>query len=87
MKDLHEILGKALVMVHSRMARAPNWQLLHSIEAQLRAMQDDVRNGLRPSEEKKKSINIGVVAVREFEADDPEFADVLTSAAYWYKKL
>lgn len=85
--ELSGLLDTALAMVQDRLARAPGWQVLHMIQAQLQAMQDEIMHGRTPTAETKKRINIGVLAVREFEANDPEFADVLTRVAYLYKKL
>lgn len=85
--ELNGLLDKALEMVNARLARAPGLQSLQMIRVQLQAMQDDVNHGRTPTAEAKRRINIGVLAVREFEATDPDFADVLTKASYLYKKL
>ncbi|AEJ20550.1 immunity protein Tsi6 family protein [Gracilinema caldarium] len=85
--ELSGLLDSASKMVNDRLAHAPGWQVLQVIQTQLQAMQDDVNHERVPTAEAKKRINIGVLAVREFEANDPEFADILIKAAYLYKKL
>ncbi len=49
--ELMGFLDTALAMVQNRMARAPGWQVLHLIQAQLHTMQDDIRQGRTPTAE------------------------------------
>ncbi len=84
---LSGLLDTALAMVYARLARAPDWQVLQMIQVQLQVMQDDVKHRRTPNAETQKRINIDLLAVREFEANDPEFADVLIRAAYLYGEL
>lgn len=61
--------------------------MLASIESQLRFMAEVVASGSSPTVEQANSLTLGVIAVREFEADDPAYCDLLCEAAFRFKGL
>ena len=85
--ELNHLLTKALSIVDDRLKKAPQWETLQVIKKQLLAIEEDVKTQCKSKNELKKRINIGLIAAREFEADDPDFADILQKIDYRYKKL
>jgi hypothetical protein len=66
-------------------AAAPDWNVPQSITAQLAQIRADAEADRRPGPDVLRRINIGLLAVREFETSDPEFADVLIEIANRYE--
>ncbi len=85
--ELNHLLTKARSIVDDKLKKAPQWQTLQIIQKQLIAIEEDLKNQGVSKDELKKRINIGLIAAREFEADDPDFADILQKIDYRYKKL
>lgn len=85
--ELTQLVSEALRMTNERLRKSPEWQTLQIIKKQLDAIEEDVKNQGASKDELKKRINIGLIAAREFEADDPDFADILQKIDYRYKKL
>lgn len=85
MKDT-ELLTKLLAECEARLSKNPSFRPLNIVKEEVgyllalidRKTQD--RGNL-------KNIQIGLLAVREFEADDPQFADLIFQAADIVKKL
>ncbi len=62
--------------------------MLASIERQLRFMAEVVASGAPPTvEQANNSLTLGVIAAREFEADDPTYCDLLCEATFRFKGL
>ncbi|MFN7973520.1 MAG: immunity protein Tsi6 family protein [Acidobacteriota bacterium] len=88
--ELCALLDRALAMTGERTARIPAGTveaMLASIGNQLRFMRDTVAAGRAPTVAEKNSLTLGVIAVRELEATDPEYCDAITEAAFLFKKL
>ncbi len=85
--DLSHLLTQALIMVDEKLNKAPELQTLISIKNQLLYIKEVVSHVSRPDPCIKKNINIGLLAVRELEADDPNLADILQKVDYYFKKL
>ncbi|MEZ5407137.1 MAG: immunity protein Tsi6 family protein [Acidimicrobiales bacterium] len=73
-----EAAGHALDPVHAMLA---------SIDRQLRFMAGVVASGEAPTMEQVNGLTLGVIAVREFEVDDPAYCDLLCDAAFLFKAL
>ncbi len=86
-EELTQLVREALNMTNERLRKSPEWQTLQVIQKQLIAIEEDLKNQGASKDELKKRINIGLISVREFEADDPDFADLLQKIDYRYKKL
>jgi hypothetical protein len=84
-------IDKALRMTDERLARIPAGSSVHnmfgSIRAQLEFMRDTVAAGRSPTTDEKNRLTLGVIGVREFENDDPDYSAALADAAYEFKKL
>lgn len=63
----------------------PVQAMLASIERQLRFMAGVVASGASPTAEQANGLTLGVISVREFEADDPAYGDLLCEAAFRFK--
>ncbi len=61
--------------------------MLASIDRQLRFMAGIVASGASPTVEQVNSLTLGVIAVREYEADDLVYCDLLCEAAFRFKAL
>lgn len=83
------MIDHALQMTEDRLARTPAGTSVHamfgSIRAQLRFMRDTAAAGLTPTPETKNRLTLGVIAIREFETTDPEYADALTAAVHRFR--
>jgi len=86
-EDLPGLLASALATVRGKRAQVPTSSMYESIEAQLEYMDRTVRAGDRPPIDKLKTINVGLLAVREIEASDPDFADALMRIQYLFEQL
>ncbi len=69
----------------------PGFNLWHSISSQLNFILDDFDSSgnhkKQASKERVKEIIIGIQAIREIDAGNPELADLLCEIDYEYKKL
>ena len=82
MTNLEELIERGLGMTARRRAASPEAAIYASLQAQLEYLRDVVAAGERPSEEKLDRLTLGLYAAREFEASDPEYADVLFEVSY-----
>ena len=79
-------IDKALQMTDDRQRTSP-LPMLSSIRTQLQFMKDTVAAGKAPTTDEKNRLTIGVIAAREFEDSDPDYADALSDAVFEFKKL
>lgn len=86
-RELLHLLTKALSMVDEKLNKTPEPQTLRTIKSQLLYIKDNILNNGKLDSQTKINIKIGLLAAREFEADDPEFADILQKVDYYFKKL
>jgi hypothetical protein len=88
--DVAALVANALQLTEERLKGAPPGgplqAMLSSIRNQLVFMRDTVAAGRSPTIQEKNSLNLHVIAVREFD-DEPEYRGALTGAAYYFKKL
>ncbi|HEY9202343.1 MAG TPA: immunity protein Tsi6 family protein [Gammaproteobacteria bacterium] len=85
MKD-KELLSRVLVECKSRLDKNPNFRPLAIVNEEveyLRALID----GETQDRSNLENIQIGLLAVREFETDDPEFADLIFQVMELVEKL
>lgn len=81
-----ELLNKVLVECKSRLDKNPSFRPLTIVKEEveyLRALID----GETQDRSNLENIQIGLLAVREFEADDPEFADLIFQVMEIVNKL
>jgi hypothetical protein len=86
-EQLPALLEQGLRMVAERRRASPAASIYPSIHNQLEYLHGLVEAGERPTEENRASLTLGVYAAREFEASDPDFADVLFKVSYLANRL
>ena len=81
-----ELLITLLAECDSRLSRKPNFRPLGIIKEEVEYLLALI-DGKTKDRENLKRIQIGLLAIREFEADDPQFADLIFQVADIVKKL
>lgn len=69
--DYERILGEATELVKGFLTKSPDYEVMQRIARELEAMKRWSEGGREPTEGERESIDIGLLAVREF-ADGPE---------------
>ncbi len=88
--ELAAVIERAAAMTAARLdavADGPVRAMFASIAAQLEHMGSTIAAGGTPTIADRNRITLGVIAVREFEADDPDYCDALCDAAFRYRHL
>jgi hypothetical protein len=85
--DLPQLLATGLRMVRERAQASAGFSVYRSIQRQIEYLQEAVALGQSPDPEKIDSLTLGVYAAREFEASDPDFADVLFRIHYLANRM
>jgi hypothetical protein len=85
--DLPGLLDRGLDLVERRLRDSGGARIHDSIRSQLLYMKRIVDEGAIPTDTELDSLTLGVYAAREFETTDPEFADVLFTVEYLFKRL
>jgi len=80
------IFKEALEQCRKRLAENPNFPPLNSIEEQLKYL-IAVDEGKQTDLSRLKDINLGLLAVREFEPHDMEFAKLLHDVSYRVEEM
>ena len=78
-------LGRAQQLTADAVAANPTSQLFGGIANQLRAIRQDVERGGPFDPSIQARVTLGVLAVREFEQTDPEYADLLHEINFQYR--
>ena len=84
--NLVSMIDKALQMTDERLRTSP-LPMLSSIRTQLQFMKDTVAAGRAPTTDEKNRLTIGVIAARELEQTDSDYAEALSDAVFEFKKL
>ena len=79
------LVHRASVMTDEARRTNPDAAIFRSIEAQLRAIRSDVVRAGPFDPTIQKRVNIGLLAVREFEQTDPGYAEVLERIAFLHQ--
>jgi len=74
-----EAIDHGLEIIVERLRTFPDFRPLLSAEAQFKYLQS-LLNGTSNDRSRLREINLGLLAVREFEANDPELAEALFAA-------
>jgi Tsi6 len=85
--ELPGLVDEGLRMVRHRRQASPGFSVYLSIERQLEYLAGVIGSGQPLPEDKRASLTLGVYAAREFEASDPEFADVLFKVNYLANRM
>ena len=75
------VFENALKACRTRLAERPDFQPLKSIEKQLEYL-IELDQGKRSDWQLMQNLNLGLLAVREFEPDDMEFAELIYQATH-----
>ena len=73
---LQEVL-KVEAMTDERVAKAPTYGVYLHAKDQMIFMKEILQSGRLPNSEEKGRIDIGIMAVKELDADEPEYAKAL----------
>jgi hypothetical protein len=77
LNDFRRILAETIGLVQQRAAESPGFPVYENIIRQLEAMSRWTKDARVPTEEERNSIDVGLVAVRELEADpNPQVQDL-----------
>ena len=71
-----ELLLEALEIVRRILAGSSDYPALQRTQKQLEAMQKWTANGREPSERERRSIDVGLVAAREFDGERGELGQL-----------
>ena len=85
--NIRQPLYDAIVETSKLLEKTPGEPMLLSINEQLQAINMCVTTGSAPAENFKEAINIGVLAIREFEASHPVYAESLMKVNYYFTQL
>lgn len=80
--ELWDLVERGLRMTDERILQSPEGQVYRSIRAQLAFVQGHLIDRTPIAEEDRQRLILGVLAAREFETTDPDFADVLFDVSY-----
>jgi hypothetical protein len=80
--QLWELVARGLHMSDERLQRSPDFNVYQSIRAQLAFIQGHLISRTPIAEADLDRLILGVLAAREFETSDPDYADVLFEVSY-----
>lgn len=80
-----QLINEAIKLTNERLAISPDFQILKSVKAQLVYILDAIQKDKSPTDSEKNRVTLSILAVREFEANDSEYADILEKVSYLYK--
>ena len=79
--DYHRVLSEALDVTQRILAKRPNYPVMQRIHTELDAMRKWTENDRKPSTGERKSVDVGLIAAREFANAKGELA-VLADKLY-----
>jgi Tsi6 len=75
----------ALDATETRLLHTPTYSVYVHADEQLKIMLDMLALDVLPTEPERAFVDIGIMAVKELEAEEPEYADALMLASYNFK--
>jgi len=78
--DYHRVLREASNITHRTLAKQPNYAAMQRIHKELDSMQKWTENGREPNKTERKSVDVGLIAAREFENAKASWPSSLTSS-------
>jgi len=64
-------LKEAIYQADLLIKKLPKWPAMQTVRRQLEAMRNWTQGGRTPTEDERKKINIGLIAMREFDDEEP----------------
>jgi hypothetical protein len=86
-QNIHEAVNVALSMTESGLQKFPNYGVYLHAKEQIIFIQSILRSGRPPTQKEKDQIDIGLMAVRELEVEEPEYAEALIYLAARFNEL
>jgi hypothetical protein len=80
--EFQELVQLGLRLTDERLQQSPEFNLYRSIRAQLEFIQGHLNEQTPIAESDRQRLILGVLAAREFETSDPDYADVLFKVSY-----
>jgi hypothetical protein len=84
-QDAITAVQTALEDTKIRLLNAPTYGVYIHADEQLKIMLDMLALDPLPLESERTFVDIGIMAVKELEAEEPEYADILMLASYSFK--
>ena len=78
-------LKEAIYQADQRLQKSPKWVVMQVVRRQLEAMHNWTKGLRTPTPDERKKINIGLLAVREFD-DDSEMAELCHKLNYFFQE-
>jgi Tsi6 len=85
--DIHQAVDTAIAMTDSRIAKLPNYGVYLHAKEQLGLIHAVLMTRVAPTEKEKSIVDIGLMAVRELEVEEPDYAEVLIYVAARFNEL
>ncbi len=85
-QSFHEHLEKAYLRSQEKIALNPDWDLPKTIARQLVFMKECTGDEKTPTADEREKPNVGVLAMRNFEESDEEFASWLSGLNYAFRR-
>jgi hypothetical protein len=87
LSQVQQGLVTAHAMTESRVAELPNYGVYVHAREQIAFMKSILDKNLIPTDQEKSQIDIGFMATRELEVDEPEYAAALIYLAARFSEL
>ena len=76
-KNINQAVNLAIEMTETRLVEFPNYGVYFHAKEQLEFIQNVLQGENSPTAAEKNKIDIGLMAVRELEVEEPDYAAVL----------
>lgn len=86
-KELKSTLTQAQAMTEDRLRKFPAYGVFLHASEQLALIQQVLNEARAPTQAERDALDIGLMAAKELEAQDPEYADVLMLLDYEFKRM
>jgi Tsi6 len=86
-QNVLQAIARAGAMTESRLAGFPGYGVYIHAKEQIDQMRSILGSGRLPTAEEKGQIDIGLMAVRELEVEEPEYAEALIYLAARFSEL
>jgi hypothetical protein len=85
--DFDHTLARAKAMTEDRLRKFPAYGVFVHASEQLALMQRVLTAARAPTQAERDALDIGLMAAKELEAQDPEYAEVLMLLEYEFKRM
>ncbi|MCC6600023.1 MAG: hypothetical protein IT223_05035 [Crocinitomicaceae bacterium] len=85
--DLEQRIAQAREMTKARIKQQPDNTLWASFLAQINFIDDFLKRNAIPTQEEKDRVVMGIIAARNLEEDDAEYADMIEWVSWGFKHI